>query len=177
MPRCLFSGCLDTPAGLRWPHESESSRSNPPATKAPLGSTARPVGTRNTFTRTTTIAGVCTPCVIATVSSRVPCLTSRVKSSPLRSCLAIGPTGSPRRTASPSFGDVIDDCAPLAYLSTCQAVRPGQAHPPDRGRGGSDAAGGLVGMYGSEADALGSTEEVAAATCPEKRHASHLGGL
>jgi hypothetical protein len=34
--------------------------------------------------RTTAIAGVCTPFVIATVSSRVQCLTSRIKSSPLR---------------------------------------------------------------------------------------------
>jgi hypothetical protein len=34
--------------------------------------------------RTTAIAGVCTPYVIATILSRVRCLTSRVKSSPLR---------------------------------------------------------------------------------------------
>jgi hypothetical protein len=33
-----------------------------------------------------------------------------------------------RRTASPSSGDVIDDCAPLAYLSTC---------PRGVGRGGT----------------------------------------
>ena len=32
---------------------------------------------------------------------------------------ANGRTGTPRRTASPSSGDVIDDCAALAYLSTC----------------------------------------------------------
>ena len=67
--------------------------------------------------RTTAIAGVCTPYVIATFSSRVRCLTSRVKSSPLRIVSGHRRTGSrvPRRAQR--FGDGIDDCAPwLASL-------------------------------------------------------------